>query len=206
MKIKRPKYQQIAADIALKITKDTYCEGEKIHVRSSLASQYGVSSETARRAICILAEMKIVEVTKGSGVVIKSKKLAQEFIDKFDSVGQMNDLKRDILQGLEQNIRQSMDLKERVSDLIFRTEKFHSTNPFTPFQTEITKQAAYIGQNFSECNFWHHTMATVIAIEREKELIISPGPYAMILEKDLIFYIGEESCQKRVKNFFYSNN
>jgi len=52
-KITSPRYQQIAADVAAKIVDGHYKVGDKIYARSSLASQYGVSSETARRAICV---------------------------------------------------------------------------------------------------------------------------------------------------------
>lgn len=70
--IKQPKYQTIAEDIATKIVKKKYIVGEKIYARSSLASQYGVSAETARRAIAVLQDLNIVEATKGSSVIITS--------------------------------------------------------------------------------------------------------------------------------------
>ena len=47
MKVTIPRYQQIAADVAAKIVEGYYSEGEKIYVRSSLSSQYGVSSENS---------------------------------------------------------------------------------------------------------------------------------------------------------------
>ena len=75
-----PKYQQIAADIAYKIVEGTYREGMKIYARSSIGSQYGVSSETARRAICVLADWDIVVVEKNSGVIIKSTDNAKNFV------------------------------------------------------------------------------------------------------------------------------
>ena len=53
-----PRYQQIAADIAAKIAGGEYKIGDKIFARSSLASQYHVSSETARRAICVLCDSR----------------------------------------------------------------------------------------------------------------------------------------------------
>ena len=64
-----PRYQQIALDIATQIVKQQYKVGDRIYARSSLASKYHVSPETARRAICLLADMDIVEAEKGSGVV-----------------------------------------------------------------------------------------------------------------------------------------
>lgn len=205
MKIEIPKYQQIAADIAAKIAAGDYPEGEKIYVRSALASQYGVSSETARRAVCVLADMKIVETMKGSGVLIKSRKRAEDFINKFDSVSQMSDLKKAIVDGLEHQIKQSAELKTMVSDLIFKTERFRTVNPFSPYEIKITEQASNIGLNLSESNFWHNTTATIIAIRRGEEIIISPGPYAILSEGDILYYVGDENCHERVRNFLYED-
>ena len=63
IRIVSPVYQQIATDIASKIASGHYQVGEKIYARSVLASQYGVSAETARRAIAILADVDIVAVS-----------------------------------------------------------------------------------------------------------------------------------------------
>lgn len=101
MKIVSPVYQQIAADIASKIANGYYEVGEKMYARSVLASQYGVSSETARRAICILSDMDIVDATKGSGVIIKSSENAIKFVKQHDDIKTVNDLKNDILSSLE---------------------------------------------------------------------------------------------------------
>lgn len=203
MKIEIARYQQIAADIAGKIAHGDYPEGEKIYVRSSLASQYGVSSETARRAMSVLADMKIVEITKGSGVLIKSQKRAADFINKFDAVSRMSDLKVQILDSLNRQITQSTDLKAMVSDLMYKTERFRAIYPFTPFEAEITERAAWKGQSLAETQFWHNTSATIIAIRRGEQTIISPGPYAVLAEGDVLYYVGDENCHERVNNFLY---
>lgn len=204
MKIGIPRYQQIAADIAAKISFGEYTEGEKVYVRSTLASRYGVSSETARRAVSVLADMKIVEITKGSGVLIKSRKRATDFINKYDSVSRMSELKKEIVQSLDHQIAESSRLKSMVSELMYKTERFRSVNPFSPFEIEISGKSSYIGQNLSECNFWHNTSATVIAIRRGEEMIVSPGPYAVISKGDILYYVGDENCHERVRNFLYS--
>lgn len=46
----KPKYQQIAVDVAEKIAEGKLHVGDKIHARSTLANQYQVSPETARKA------------------------------------------------------------------------------------------------------------------------------------------------------------
>lgn len=204
MKISIPRYQQIAVDVATKIAQGHYKEGDKIYVRSSLASQYGVSSETARRAICILSDMEIVLSTKGSGVLIQSKDKAIEFIQRFRNINQMSELREQILTNIEQQMEQSVQLKTLVSEIMYKTERFRSIYPFSPFEIRVTEDSKHIGESLSDVQFWHNTTATIIAIQRRENIIISPGPYAVLTVDDIIFYVGDENCHERVKNFLYT--
>ena len=72
LKITQPQYLLVARDVACKIADGLYREGDRIYARSALASQYGVSSETARRAMCVLDDLGIIEASKGSGIRIIS--------------------------------------------------------------------------------------------------------------------------------------
>ena len=96
VRISTPRYQQIALDVASKIVKKHYIVGEKIYSRSTIASQYSVSPETARRAISILSELGIVETTKGSGVIIKSYDKALEFIHQYNNIQTVYNLKKEL--------------------------------------------------------------------------------------------------------------
>lgn len=203
IKMVSPVYQRIAIDIASKIANGYYEVGEKIYARSVLASQYGVSAETARRAICILADMEIVDTTKGSGVVIKSTKNAMDFIRQYNDVKTVSELKNDILESLERQKRESEYLKERLFELIDRTDRFRSMNPFIPFNIRIFRETPYIEKTISEINFWHNTAATIICIKRDNHFEMSPGPYAVLKENDIFYFIGNEGCYDRVKNFLY---
>ena len=203
IKVSSPIYQQIAADIAAKIVDGRYDLGEKIYARSSLASQYNVSSETARRAICVLSDLEIVDVTKGSGVIISSYENAVKFVQHYNDIQSMNDLKKDILCSLERQKKESKFLCKCVSQIIDRTDRFQSINPFIPFEIEISCQTPFLNQSISEINFWHHTSATIISIKREETLLMSPGPYAVLRENDTLYYCGDDNCQERVKKFLY---
>lgn len=203
MKIVSPVYQQIAADIASKIANGYYEVGEKMYARSVLASQYGVSSETARRAICILSDMEIVDATKGSGVIIKSSENAIKFVKQHDDIKTVNDLKNDILSSLERQKKENEYLKEHLSELIDKTDRFKSINPFVPFEIRISRKTPYIEKNIAEINFWHNTTATIIAIKRNDCLEMSPGPYAVLHENDIFYFVGDENCYERVNNFLY---
>ena len=52
-------------------------------------------------------------------------------------------------------------------------------------------------------NFWQSTGATIVALMHNDELVISPGPYAVIERGDTLYFVGNEVAINHVKNFFY---
>lgn len=202
-KITSPRYQQIAADVAAKIVDGHYKVGDKIYARSSLASQYGVSSETARRAICVLSDLNIVDTSKGSGVTIKSYENAIKFVKQHDDINTISNLKQDIIDSVDRQKKEIKFLYGCLSDLIDKTDRLRSVNPFTPFQVDITSATPYINKSVSDINFWHNTSATIIAIRRNDSLLMSPGPYAVFQENDIFYFVGDENCIERVKKYLY---
>lgn len=205
VQVKQPKYQKIAADIASKIVEKKYLVGEKIYARSSLASQYGVSSETARRAIAVLQDLEIVEATKGSGVMIKSYEKAAQFAHQFLEVQSIYQVQLEMLESIKRQKEELNVLQETTERLVSRTERFKSVNPFVPFQVEILENSPYISQSIGTINFWQNTMATIVGIRRGDELLLSPGPYATFQQHDVIYFIGNDECLERVQKFLYPN-
>lgn len=201
-----PKYRQIAIDIAYKILNNEFKEGDKVYARSTLSSQYAVSSETARKAVCILADLKIVEVLKSSGIKILSKEKANNFINQNSQVENIYDVKRNIIKNINNQQEQFQELNSLLENLISKTINFHSENPFTFYNIRINKSSTIIGKIINEINFWQNTGATIIGIKRENEFIISPGPYAILKENDIIYYVGSEDTIPIVENFINNCN
>ena len=201
-----PRYQQIAADIAAKIAGGEYKIGDKIFARSSLASQYHVSSETSRRAICVLCDMKIVESIQGVGVVIQSPENAVMYVRQFDEEYTISAMKEGLIEALNEQNQRNNEIKNQLESLLDTVTRFKALNPFIPYQIELTETMNHIGKNLSEINFWHNTLATVIAIRHQEELALSPGPYARLHVGDIIYFIGQEDCIIRVEQFFSGNH
>lgn len=205
VQVKQPKYQQIAVDIASKIVEKRYQIGDKIYARSSLASQYNVSAETARRAIAVLQDLEIVEASKGSGVFIKSYEKAAHFVRQFHDVQSIHELQNELLVSIHAQQNQLINLQEKTKQLISRTEHFRSVNPFIPYQIEMTLESPCIHQTLQDLNFWQNTTGTIVGIRRNNELLLSPGPYASLQEGDIIYFIGNDESLTRVQNFLYPN-
>ena len=202
----KPIYQKIAIDIANRIIQGDFAIDEKLYGRSVLSSHYNVSPETVRKAILLLNEMDIVEVTKGSGIVVKSVDNCLKFVDKFKDIQSINSMKKSIINLMNQRSDIEKNLDEEINNLMDYTNRFNKSNPFMPFEIEIEGMCKVLGKTVSETNFWQSTRATIIGIRRNGELILSPGPYAVFQKGDIYILIGEEESYYKVKDFLSEEN
>jgi K+/H+ antiporter YhaU regulatory subunit KhtT len=204
MQVKQPKYQQIAEDIAAKIVEKKLEIGQKIYARSTLASHYGVSAETARRAIAVLQDLNIVEATKGSGVVITSYENAAEFVHRLKDVKSVRELQTTLEASIEKQKAELEVIQDTLTEFISRTSRLQSINPFIPFQIEISEDCPFLSKSISEINFWQQTGATIIGLKNSTDIIISPGPYAQLHAGNILYFIGDDHCFSVVKQFLNS--
>lgn len=200
-----PRYQQIAIEIAERIVDNRYPVGEKIHARSTLASTFGVSPETARKAVNILVDLGIMEVKHGSGVFVSSKKKAVSFLEQYQDVQSIEDIKDDLFSSLNRQKKELDGFTHIINQLVSQTVKLNKVNPFLPSELLLTEEAEHLDTSISDLNLWHETGATVIGILHNDELILSPGPYAVLNSNDTVYFVGDEFATQRMINFFYPN-
>lgn len=199
----KPVYQQIAIDLASRISNGEFKAGDKLLGRSTLASHYEVSPETIRRAVVLLQDKEIVEAHQGSGIIVNSRENAYKFTEKFKNIDTISNIKDSIIELIDKKIKLDEELTTRFKKLLDYSERFINTNPFSPYEIEITKDCKYLGKTISQLNLWQHTGATIIGIKRNNKIISSPGPHAILLKKDTFIYIGEESTYNRIFDFLY---
>jgi K+/H+ antiporter YhaU regulatory subunit KhtT len=196
-----PTYERIAIDLANRIYDEEFKVGEKIHGRSTLASEYKVSPETVRRAIKLLEDVEIVHSTKGSGIVISSREKAFKYISRFSNLASVKDLEKQIDALVAERNKLDVQLHDTLRKILDYSGKLRHTNPLAPIEATIFPGCTHIGKTISELKFWQNTGGTVIGIKRKGELVISPGPYALILEGDVLLVIGDEKTYDRVLHF-----
>jgi K+/H+ antiporter YhaU regulatory subunit KhtT len=200
-KVATPVYLRIALDIASRIARGEFKENSKIYGRSIMSSEYGVSPETIRRSLKLLSDMNVVEVKQSSGAIVLSRKNAQEYINRFKG--------RENTQSLHQQLKKLVGEQNKlsreiisISNMITRSSvKWSHSNPLKNFEVDIGAGSPVAGKSISELNFWHATGATIVAIRRKNEIILSPGPYAVLAENDTIIFIGDQSAVNAVTMF-----
>jgi K+/H+ antiporter YhaU regulatory subunit KhtT len=196
-----PMYRQIALDIAGRICRGEFKEGERIFGRSILAGEYNVSPETVRRAMFLLEDMKVVQVQQGSGIFIQSKQRAYDFMQRFQNKESINSLRSHIKILLEQKNKIEDELNQVLNQIIDYSDRFKHIDSITPLEIELPGDAHIIGKNANDVKFWQNTGATIVGIRRKGQLIISPGPYIGFEKGDSILVIGEVGVHERIDRF-----
>lgn len=197
------RYQQVAVEIAERIAKGDYREGEKLSARSTLASNFGVSPETARKAVNVLVDLEIMDVRHGSGTYVASRRRAASFVERYRDVHSIQDLRREIEEKVERQNSGLKEISELMDRLVRETTRSNDLEPFVPYELKITGDCLYIDSSIGELNVWQKTGATVVAIKRNNEVIVSPGPYARISEGDVLLFVGNAMAKQRMMHMLF---
>lgn len=188
--------------MAEKIANGWYQVGEKINARSTLASKYNVSPETARKAVNMLTDLGIVNIRQGSGTYVASREKAQLFIDRYQNTASIQEIRAEIQACVDRQQEDLEHLSKLLNTLIGQTKRSHSTASFVPHDILIDEHCAYLGCSIGELNLWQQTGATVVAIKRNEDFIISPGPYETINAGDTLLFVGDDLSKQRMQNIF----
>jgi K+/H+ antiporter YhaU regulatory subunit KhtT len=203
MKVDREKgelarYEQIALDVARRILKNEFKEGENLRGRSALAGRYRVSPETIRRAIAILQNKGVVESISGIGTIVKGRSAARKYLEihgyqtnLFDMLSQLALLRKE-----REKIDQKMDaLIEQLSDYI--SNMVNSLQDVE--EVTLEKGSSLIGENLASLDLRTKTGATVVAVWRDEEQVISPDVLFTFMEGDVLLVVGSQEAKEAVK-------
>jgi K+/H+ antiporter YhaU regulatory subunit KhtT len=196
-----PIYSKIALDIATRIARGELKENTKIYGRSVMSSEYGVSPETIRRSVKLLADMEIVEVQHNSGIIVLSKEKAKKYIERFDTRTDIAALQNRLNSLLEEQKNLNEKIVDAIHTIVDMNERFSRTNPFQNYELQIPENSPIAGKTIEELKFWQKTGATIIAIRRGEKIILSPGPYLSIIPMDMLIFVGDLTVPEAVKAY-----
>ena len=181
-------YTRIAISLAERIASGQLKEGDKISGRSKLSPEYNVSPETIRRALRLLADMKVVEVKEQSGVYVLSADNARRYLRNFEE-------KTDMRSKQQQQLKQLLARQELLN---------HQMAALCRDILDETSQTPDSLPNYS-CrvpDHWPDSGATIVAIRRNLSYIVSPGPYAELYAGDTVIFVGDAKAREAVSHFF----
>ncbi|MCG8482760.1 MAG: GntR family transcriptional regulator [Clostridia bacterium] len=195
------RYTEIAIDIATMIINGELCEGEKISGRSTLASKYGVSSETIRRSVILLRDSGVVDSAPKSGIKILSSKKALQFITQYQDKASFLESKNEILDIIKAQHDLQKALSEKVNNLLDQLNTRRDLGIICPYEVNIPQGSIIIRQTICQSKFWDNTGATIVSIKRDGNTYLSPGPNWVFNVDDTIVFVGKKDSYTRVVDF-----
>lgn len=175
-----PVYSQVAFDIAAKIASGELKEGDQFSGRSLLISQYRVSTETIRRAIGLLSDLGIVSVRTNIGSTVLSQKRAAEYVEQYQASEDLAALKNRLRELIAQRDAINAEITKtfwKIGDL---WERFRSSDRFRTYEFPIQPECPAAGKTILDLQFRQRTGATIVAIRKGGDLMLSPGPQAVL--------------------------
>lgn len=201
MRKQQARYKEIAIDIVTLIINGEISEGEKISGRSTLSTRYGVSPETIRRAIALLKDYGVVTSTQKSGVRVLSTKKALEYIDTHQDRTSFMSLKTQLESIIEERQRIDNELMDKTNALINQLTSRRDAGIIYPLEVVVSNCSHLVGKTISESQFWRHTSATIIAINRNDKRFLSPGGDWSFDSDDVIVFVGKSNAYLKVMDY-----
>lgn len=197
-----PHYTRIALDIASRIAAGEIEEHQKISGRSMLSSEYNASSETIRKAIKLLSDMKVVDVQEKKGVLILSADNARRYVQSFASRQEQLDLCAQLRELLEQQAALSKRVSSVAEQLVnAQAHPLPAEKRLPNYEVKVDSTSDKIGRDLASLKFWQATGATIIAIRRSIHTILSPGPFAQLYDGDIVVFVGAPESVFAVQRF-----
>jgi K+/H+ antiporter YhaU regulatory subunit KhtT len=187
------KYITIAVDIATCIARGQYRVGQKILGRSSLAGRYGVSPETIRRALAILAERNIVKLQPGVGVIVCSQFAAENYLAEYGEHQILEDIQKKLHSYLEERRKLDQKISQLTEDLLDYTFKM-ATRFQRIHEFRVEAESPLIGKSLKEADFRTRVGGTILSILRHGSEIVSPNADTIIEKDDVLTVIAPEEA------------
>lgn len=194
-------YHSIALDLAQRIINEEFPVGAKISGRTLLAGNYNVSSETIRKAVALLKDGNVVSVAQGKEVVVLSVEQALRFIEHYKNVESVYSLKQELELLLERKHEIDVRIEEIFTTIIDYSDRLRNLTPYNPIEIRVPECSRLPGKTIADVKLWQRTGATLVAIRRGTEVIISPGPLADIQVNDRLVVVGNADAIQQVTRF-----
>lgn len=141
--------------------------------------------------------MGVVFSEQGKGVIVKSKEAAQRYINQFNEKQTLEVLKNELVKIAEERKKLDERLETILLKFIEYANRLKNISDFNPVEIRVNEKSTAVGKTLAELKFWDVTGATVIAIRRGEEVIISPGPNEQIKGGDYLVLVGSKEAFKK---------
>ncbi len=154
----------------------------------------------------LLEDVEVVKTIKGKGILVLSREKAISFLNRNKSIDSIRSYKTEIDKLLNNRKEIENQLLKSIQGIIDYSSRFNEVNNIIPLEFVVPENCLYIGKTVGEIMFWQNTGATLIAVKRNDELLLSPGPYISLNPNDVLIVVGNDNIRNSVPQFLYPKN
>jgi len=110
-------------------------------------------------------------------------------------------LKQELELLLERKHEIDVRLEEIFTNIIGYSDRLRNLTPYNPVEIRVPEYSHLPGKTIADVKLWQRTGATLVAIRRGTEVIISPGPLADIQVNDRLVVVGSADVIQQVTRF-----
>ena len=184
-----PVYSQIAYDIASKIVSGEIQEGQRFSGRSLMGSQYGVSSETIRRSLNLLSDMQVISIQQNVGSVVRSRQRAAEYVEQYKANQDLRALKQQLAELISKRDGLNLQINQIFAKITNLEELFHHNERLRTYEFVLEPGGQAVDKSIGGLQFRQKTGATIVAVRRGEEVMLSPSPDIILKEQDVLVVI-----------------
>jgi len=192
------RYEQIAADLAMRIMKGEHQKGEMLYGRSTLAGRYKVSPETIRRAIALLEEEGVVSTIAGAGIMVKSPKAAERYLSEVEHQKTLGELQARLDNLIAEKRRLDAEIEQTVYDMSTFIQGMINNLQYLE-KIEVPPDSVIVGASLASLELRSKTGATVVGVERNDEVIYSPPSTLVFQAGDVLHFVGTMESKAKVR-------
>lgn len=189
--INLPIYSQVAFDIAAKIAAGEIKEGQRFTGRSLMGTQYEVSSETIRRAMRDLGNMGIISVQAKVGSTVLSQKRAVEYVEQYQAGKDLRVLKNRLRDLTAQRDSLNEEINQTFQRIVDLTGRFRYSDSLRTYEFTVEASNSAAGRSIGDLEFRQKTGATIVAVRKGDEVLLSPGPKTKLEPGDVVVVASE---------------
>lgn len=152
-----PLYEQVLKELKGKIVSGIYKKGDLLPSEKELIDEFGVSRITVRKTLSLLAEMGLIETSKGRGSVVLFS--YENISTNHEFAEAVEEYYKSFMMVLQIRLLLEPEAARQVAKII------------TKEQAEELKKTAKIGHGQSEDNDFHRAMIAVLNNQKLSEIM-----------------------------------
>lgn len=182
----QPVYSKIAFDLAVKIASGELREGTKITGRSLMGTQYKASPETIRRALWHLNDVGVISTQDNVGSTVVSRSHAVEYVEHRRLDNDLLALRARLDGMIAARDELNRDIDATLGQILELNQRFRDSDRLHMFTFKIGGTFPALGVSIRDFQFRQKTGATIVAIRRDDETILSPEPSTEFKVNDVL--------------------